>query len=154
MTEALPEDQAGFRRNRCCEDNLFVLYAKISLALCNPKGKLYVLFVDFRRAFDSVNHQILWNKLYATGVSSQFVRVLQDLYCKATMRVRSGCEESKELSVTRGVLQGDCLSPLLFTLLVSDIIDFFRTKGFVGVSQRMEILLFADDLVKLRQIIL
>lgn len=76
--QILPEGQAGFRRGRGCDDNIFVLNAQTALALKNPKGKLYAVFVDFRRAFDSVDHLILWSKLQEMGVGARIIRVLRD----------------------------------------------------------------------------
>lgn len=60
----LPECQFGFRAERSRKDNIFTLQARIALELAKPKGKLYAEFVDFKRAFNSVNHDILWQSLH------------------------------------------------------------------------------------------
>ena len=55
----LPEFQSGFRTGRRCMDNIFVLNALIQRFLSEVKGKIFALFVDFRRAFPSVSHALL-----------------------------------------------------------------------------------------------
>lgn len=115
-----PESQAGFRRDRGCEDDVFVLQAKVTAALSRPKGKLFVAFVDLKRAFDSINHGILWHKLYLAGISPQLIRTLQNFYQKACFRIKLGPgEESEYIGITEGVFQGDPLSPLLFLLVLT-----------------------------------
>lgn len=59
----LPESQAGFRNGRSCADNIFTLMASTQIYLRHPKSRVYGIFVDFRKAFDSVDHQLLWNKM-------------------------------------------------------------------------------------------
>lgn len=146
--DILPEAQSGFREGRACEDNIFILQAKISVELSKTKGKLYAAFIDFRRAFDSVVHSILWKTLREAGVSSKVVRVLQDLYQKANMRIKLGNNmRSETIDITQGVLQGDALSPLLFSLFLYDIIRFFKSRGHTNIEREVDILLFADDLV-------
>lgn len=102
-------------------------------------------------AFDAVDHILLWQKLYFSGVSSKIIRVLKHLYDNASVQVRVGGHYTKAFDIACGVLQGESLSPFLFSLFVSDIEDFFRGRGFVGVNidgqHDLLMLSFADDLV-------
>ena len=68
------EGQNGFRSRRSTEDNIFILNTKITAALAKEGGKLFMAFIDFRRAFDTVDHRILWQKLYNCGLSSKLIR--------------------------------------------------------------------------------
>ena len=64
----LPESQFGFRRNRRTTDCIFILNALIEQAkICMTN--LFICFVDFRKAFDSVDHSSLWNRLISLGIS-------------------------------------------------------------------------------------
>lgn len=65
--DKLPEWQSGCRASRSCIDNIFVLIATIQIHLARPKAKLFALFVDFSRAFDSIVHSILWEKIHLLG---------------------------------------------------------------------------------------
>lgn len=142
----LPEGQNGFRAGRSCEDNVFVLSTKIAQALNAPGGRLCAAFVDYRRAFDSVSHKILWQKLYQIGVSARLIKTLQDYYNKARIKVRvNQGQVTKEINVTEGILQGDPLSAILFIMFIADAAEFYVDKGYLGIEKRMEILLFADD---------
>lgn len=144
----LPEGQAGFRPGRSCEDNLFVINAKVTIAFNKKGGRLFAAFVDFRRAFDSVVHNLLWYKLFKVGVSSQLIRIIKNIYEKANMKVMvNKNEKTNDIEITQGVLQGDSLSPTLFAMMLHDIAEFFKEKGHDNVIRDMELLLFADDLV-------
>ena len=145
--DILPEGQAGFRKDRSCEDNIFVLQTKIAESLRRPKEKLYIVFVDFRKAFDSIWHSILWDKLRRAGVSSQLLRVINNLYQKANTQVKvNNTEFTDSIRLNKGVLQGDSLSPTLFSIMIHDIATYFEAKGHKNIIKEMELLLFADDL--------
>ena len=58
----LPESQFGFQNNRRTIDCIFILNAMIEYTLNNRKS-LYVCYVDFSKAFDSIDHTLLWKKL-------------------------------------------------------------------------------------------
>lgn len=149
--DILPECQSGFRRDRSCADNVFTLISAVQISLRLKGRKVFAIFVDFKRAFDSVNHDLLWRKLYTTGVSCKIIRIIKNLYENATMRVRVGASLSKPFPITSGVLQGEPLSPLLFSLFLADIEAYFRDRGASGINldNRVDLLmlLYADDLV-------
>lgn len=64
----LPESQAGFRKGRSCDDQIFCLNTAIQMNISKKKGKLFTMFIDFARAFSSVPHEKLWDKLLWLGV--------------------------------------------------------------------------------------
>lgn len=147
----LPEYQSGFRRKRSCVDNIFTLNALIQNRLSLEKGKVFALFIDLKSAFPSVNHNLLWNKLFRLGTDTKFSNILIDLYNKANMSVKGTKGTSNPIDVTNGVLQGEVLSPILFSLFIRDIEEFMLEEGIRGVSinHLIEVLLlaYADDIV-------
>jgi exonuclease III len=147
----LPESQSGFRRERSCVDNIFVLHTMIFHQVMVKRKELYGLFVDFEAAFDSVPQSLLWYRLGTSGVSSKTIRLLANLYSGAELVVEKGNATSKPIRVAKGVLQGDSISPLLFSLYIRDMELFFREKGLHGVtvdgSHDILMLLFADDII-------
>lgn len=149
----IPECQNGFRQGRGCRDGVFVLSSVIQLHLRLKNRKVFAAFVDFRRAFDSVDHGLLWRKLYSVGVSVRIINLFRNLYDGAAMQIRSGSRLSAGFGVTSGVLQGEPLSPVFFSLFLSDIEDYFRLREAKGLNvdghTDVLMLLYADDLVLL-----
>lgn len=78
---------------------------------------------------------------------------MTNFYNNASLKIKGSGVTSESIRLTKGVLQGDVLSPALFTLFISDLEDFLKNKGIRGVSinHKSEILIlgYADDLVML-----
>ena len=110
---------------------------------------MYVIFVDYKRAFDSIHHNMLWNKLYKLGLSGKIIRLLKNIYDNASFKVRAKDSHTKNIQVTEVVLQGEILSPILFSLYISDFDDFFQKEGSKSVSMDhkhgINSFMFADD---------
>ncbi|XP_046478639.1 uncharacterized protein [Neodiprion pinetum] len=148
----LPECQLGFRKNRGCTEAIFSLISSIQLQFRHKDGReIFGIFVDFQRAFDSVPHTLLWEKLHRMSLSSKFINTTKSLYDQATLQVKAMESKSNVFEVTEGVLQGEALSPDLFLLFIADIEHFFRSKGYYGLSINgltdILMLLYADDTV-------
>ncbi len=118
------------------------------------RRKLHLLFVDFARAFDSINHAKLWKKLNLIGVPPKLIRTLKSIYGQATMSVRATNGHTRKFEVAEGVLQGELTSPLLFSLYISDIEDIFKlaeADGLRGINlnhnHSFHVLAYADDMV-------
>ena len=84
----LPEYQSGFRNGRGTLDNIFTLNSILQIKLQKPKGKVFAMFIDFKRTFPSVKHNLLWQKLSELGLSDKFIKVLSSLYNKTEMAVK------------------------------------------------------------------
>jgi len=149
---AIPETQAGFRKRRGCQDHLFTLNAAVQIGTENRK-KVYALFIDFRRAFPSVSHPLLWQQLHFLGLSGATIRILQSLYTNASTRIWTHKGHTKPILLTEGVAQGCPLSPLLFNLFVSDLPTIFTIPdvGEIHINETtvVHVLQYADDTVPL-----
>jgi hypothetical protein len=146
------ENQAGFRKRYGCSDHIFTLHCLIEHRLCKPRQKLYALFIDLKSAFDSVNHSVLWNRLRDYKCSSTFLSFLKVMYRNARARVRTLTGNTDCFNIGKGVLQGEILSPALFSLFINDIVSELLEKSSDGVlilDTLIQILLFADDMVVL-----
>ena len=112
--------QAGFRKDHRTTDQAFVLRALVEQVRA-AHTRLYVCFVDFRRAYDGVPRDLLWGKLRAVGVAPPFLRAMQALYADVPMCVRFPHGLSEPFSSTIGVKQGCPLSPTLFGMYIDDL---------------------------------
>lgn len=102
--DILPKSQAGFRKRRSCNDNIFCLTAATQIHVQRSKNKVYGIFINFKRAFDSVNHSRLCHNLYSRGINGKLIRILKNIYEKATITVESGSRHSTPIAFTTGVL--------------------------------------------------
>lgn len=152
-SNVLDEGQAGFRKGRGCNDNLFTLYSAICVNIMR-ENRVYCCFIDFKCAFDRVPHGLLWKHLFHIGLSSHIVGLVERLYTNAKICIRTqgyGFTESVKMSI--GLMQGLGISPLLFILFLSDLTEFLKSNGIEGIklnnNLRISTLLYADDLVLL-----
>ncbi|CAG2207481.1 unnamed protein product [Mytilus edulis] len=126
----LSEEQNGFRRLRSCLDHIY----SVCTILRNRKLMnldTYLCFVDFSKAFDSVNHTILSNKLLGAGIHGNMFKVIKCLYSNLKSAIRlSPMMFTDWFSVDSGVRQGDNLAPTLFALFIDDLVPLIK-----GLSQ-------------------
>lgn len=152
--EKIVENQAGFRRNYCTTDHIFTLYAIIQSCLCRKGRKLYVAFVDFKKAFDSVHHGKLLETLQREGINGKFFCILKSMYEQLKSCVRVGGKFTDFFECHKGVRQGCVLSPSLFSLFINRLAEHVSESGRHGVQllpglMELFILLFADDVTLL-----
>ena len=146
----IPDAQTAFRKGMGCPEQLFTLRSLISKQYSNESGCTYVLFADLSKAFDSVDHVLLWEKLKAFGIPKALLANIQSFYSQLVMQVKTDQGLTKKIKITRGVLQGDPISPILFNLFLSDLPNCLPKE--IGVKSNnvtTNILMFADDIALL-----
>ena len=131
----LYEFQFGFRGGHSTYMPLIVLVDKISKALEN--GECVIgLFLDFSKAFDTINHSILFEKLHHYGIRGVALEWFKSYMSNRSQYVLYNGYASCTKTVTCGVPQGSVLGPLLFLVYVNDL---------AHVSKTLFSLMFADD---------
>jgi hypothetical protein len=149
QNEMLSDEQNGYRKGRSCQDHIFVLTSIIENRMC-LKQDTYGCFIDFKKAFDSVNRDILWKKLEGRyGLHGKFLEILKSMYARTESCVRIGGSLTDWFDVRNGVKQGCILSPILFSLFLEDLVQEIKDLGKGVVCERaiVSLLLFADDMV-------
>jgi len=114
-------------------DNIFVLHGLISHMINNNK-KLYCSFIDFSKAFDYVVTPNLWQISIRLGVIGKLLNVIRSMYDCIKSRVKVSNTLSNELSCMLEVRQGECLSPLLFSLYINDLEEMLLLNGYQGIE--------------------
>ena len=146
----ISECQAGFRKNYSTVDQIFTLYAVIQNSLSKKGRKLYVAFVDFRKAFDSIHHDKLLQCIKDQGIQGKFFASLRAMYMSLLSCIRVNSELTSMFETPVGVRQGCVLSPTLFSMFINQLANHMNEKGKHGVQilpniMELFILLFADD---------
>jgi hypothetical protein len=153
----LRRQQAGFRAGRSCVDHITTL--RIILEQVNEfQDSLLLVFVDFEKAFDRLNHENIWAALRRRGVPEKLVHLIEAQYEAFSCKVLHDGVLSDPIRVTAGVRQGCILSPLLFLIVMDEIligaIDSRPNRGLPWNPLTMEHLNdldLADDVVLLAQ---
>ena len=149
LDKILREEQAGFRPGRSCTDQIFVLRTIIEQSI-EWNSSLYLNFIDFEKAFDSVHHCTLWRILKLYGFPDKIINILKSMYANNQCCVRHGGQESEWFRVKSGVRQGCVISPMLFLVVIDWIMKratVGRPRGIVwNAFDNLEDEDFADDI--------
>ena len=89
--------------------------------ICSGKKGLFCAFIDYKKAFDSVQRGLLWGKLLNSGVNGKVLHVIRDMYAKAKSCVKTRHGLSQFFVSNVGLRQGKNLSPVLFSLFLNDM---------------------------------
>ena len=147
----LHKSQIGLLPNNRTADHVFTLRTLIDKYVHNHNEKIYACFVDFKKAFDSVWHDGLLNKLLQIDVDGSFYNLIKSLYHNSSCSIKIAQKQTRSFRYARDVRQGCTLSSLLFNLYINDLPFAFEntlSDPFVLPNgAKLNFLLYADDLI-------
>ena len=144
----LGEIQNGFRKDRSGGDSSFTLNTVIWKTLAKKK-KVHLSFMDLQKAYDSVDRDVLWEKMRQLGFGGKFIEAIKCMYKGDFVTSQTNGITTNPVYLGRGLRQGCSLSPMLFALYVVDL-SRALTASNLGVKLYTVIvsaLFFADDFV-------
>ena len=156
----LSKNQAGFRKAHSTLDHVYSLKCLIDIFI-EKKCKLYVAFVDYKKAFDSISRSALWHKLQKEHIDGKILRVIRNMYNQVKSCVfMNNNNMSDYFGSWRGVRQGENLSPILFSLYLNDLELFLEERECLPLNIKLMndntdlrsmltlfVLLYADDTI-------
>jgi hypothetical protein len=150
--------QAGFRKGYSTVDHMFTLLALVQKQFSRNR-KLYVAFIDFEKAFDSINRNLLWPILLKNGIKGKLHRCIRSMYNIVKSRIRSGAKFTEYINCTAGVKQGDACSPVLFSIFINELAIEVIKNGRHGAilsndAFELFILLLADDVILMSETVI
>jgi len=110
--EVIGDHQCGFRRNRSTTDHIFCI-RQILEKKWEYNEAVHQLFIDFKKAYDSVRREVLYNILIEFGIPKKLVMLIKMCLTETYSRVRVGKYLSDMFPIRNGLKQGDALSSLL-----------------------------------------
>ena len=129
LNNILVDEQNGFRASRSCIDHILVLCT----ILRNRKSvglDTFLAFIDFKKAFDSVDRSLLLFKLSEIGIRGNFYKAISSMNSNPRSRVILNNEYATDyFDCPIGVKQGCCLSPTLFSIFLNDLAVEIKESG-------------------------
>ena len=134
----IPRIQSGFRKGRSCTENIIKLTAHIKKGITNRRPVMATFF-DLHRAYDTVWHHRLLQKLFIAGVSKNVFLFFENFLKNRSLKVKIGAITSRTHHLDMGIPQGSITAPIAFSLMLADIANLKLKHAHIS--------LYADDLV-------
>ena len=145
LNSILSEAQFAYKARNGRTDAIFVLRMLLDV----KRNGIRFAFIEFSKAFDNVNRNLLYEKLINHGINSKFLGIIESMYSKINSKVTT----SEMFSQKCGVMQRESLSPTLFATSINEIeaiMNNIPSMGRLGVfvrNHKIYVLAYADDLV-------
>ena len=120
------EMQSGFRSGYSAIDNVFCLQSLVQKYLCKTGGRFYVLYVEFKKAFDSLDHHKVFMLLNEKGIQGKFFTVLMSMYSNLKAQVKINNKLTSSINCNIGLKQGDSTSTTIFNIYINSLYSLIK----------------------------
>jgi hypothetical protein len=150
IDKRLWSSQFGFRRGCSTEDAIFIARRRIELARAQKNGRVSLLALDWSKAFDSINTESLQDALRRAGLPDSFLNMMHGMLRSRRYIVEEGGNCSGLHDQRSGISQGCTLSPLLFivamSVLLQDAVELLGPEAAtLHASGKLTDVVYADD---------
>ena len=153
LYSCFPESQAAYQPGRGTVEQIFALSQIIEKSIEFNKP-LYIVFIDFTKAFDSIKLDKLWLILDKTPLNKNYINLLKSLYDGSQASIKTDLGESRFVDIKKGVKQGDMLSAILFCVALAAVMlktEEVCKSGFSIGGITLSNLSYADDIALLNE---
>ena len=149
VDKELRKEQAGFRQGIGTSDQIFILRNIIEQSV-EWQAPLYLNFIDFEKAFDSIHRETLWKIMELYGVPPKILTIIKKLYRNNEICVSNNGLQSDWVRIESGVKQGCGMSGFLFLIVLDWVMRNSVEGKNTGIrwkfTSKLEDLDFADDI--------
>ena len=144
-----PPNQLGFTKGAQTYDHILTMQT-IASKYKKLKKPVFAVFVDFKKAFDSVCRQALFLKMAKLGITGKFYDIIKNMYLNSSAYIKLSGHLSNKIKIAKGTEQGHPLSPDLFKIFINDLSKLLDYPECPVLSNTLiSHLLWADDLIML-----
>ena len=140
--------QGAWQKNKYTTDNAKIVVSQIEDSIINKK-EIHLLYIDIRKAFDSVEKWGIKKTLKYYRFPKEFIRMIIELYGENLLDVITAHGMTEKFEVGNGVRQGDPLSPIIFMLWINPFLEYIEDMdvGYKIKKEKVPGLAFADDII-------
>uniref|UniRef100_A0A669D202 Reverse transcriptase domain-containing protein n=1 Tax=Oreochromis niloticus TaxID=8128 RepID=A0A669D202_ORENI len=143
----IDETQSGFMRNRHISNNIRLVLDLLDYSDLVPDNS-FILFLDFYKAFDTIEHQFIFHSLEKFGFGEFFCKAVKTLYTNGNSSIKMINGSTPRFDLKRGIRQGCPISPYLFLLctqILATNISNSVVQGITIADKELVISQLADD---------
>ena len=113
------------------------------------RKEINIVLLDLTKAFDTISHKSIRKGLTRKGVPAHVIGTIEEMYTNTNTKISLGSKTTWKIKINSGGKQGCLLSPLLFNLVIDELIEKLKSKN-IGVrinGTLLSVMAFVDDLV-------
>ena len=127
LAKLTSKEQSAFVKGRLLQDNTNMIGQAIEYS-CKNKRQAQLFSIDFKKAFDSLEHSYLWEVMKSMNFGESFIAMIRTLYNRAESTVMNGGVTVGYFPLQRAARQGDPISPTLFVLALEPLLAVIRER--------------------------